>query len=175
MSATSKLVGFSATAEDQGDYAAKQADTDRRRYLMRYVVGALGVAGVICVAAGIRVTLARSATAHEEASPHFGSPVVAAPPATPEPVQARVEPAATAAPVVEPVAPVTAAAPVAPSKVEPSAAQAKVEPSPAHAEAPKHAAPVAAPARAPVAATPAPASHSKVQAHAAGIVHAAPF
>src|SRR5579859_7789472 len=107
MSATSKLVGFPVNTEDESHSTAKQADADRRRYLMRYVVGALGLAGIICMAAGVRLVMARSAGAHEETwKPSL--PAVVAAPATPEPVQKAAEPAVNPAPV--PVAPAAQAA-----------------------------------------------------------------
>src|ERR1700723_216184 len=67
MSATSKLVGFSTTGDDT-DEVGQRVDLGRRRYLMRYVVGALVLAWLICVAAGVRVVMARAAAPQDDVS-----------------------------------------------------------------------------------------------------------
>src|SRR5580692_6379811 len=90
MSATSKLVGFSATTRDDTDEVVRRVDVERRRYLMRYVVGALVLAGLICVAAGVRIAMSRSAAPQNDipvtlATRPALSPPPAAPPAQAEP------------------------------------------------------------------------------------------
>jgi hypothetical protein len=165
MSATSKLVGFSVTSddEDEGKRLEAQADPERRRYLMRYVVVALGLAGVICVAAGIRVAMTKPAPAPEYVRPALAVPPIAdmSRPVTPEPVKPQPEPAVAAVAAAEPAQvttpPTVGAAPAsstpAPRHVAASAPQAAA--APAHAQAP------AAPA------------HPKAPSSA--IIHAAPF
>lgn len=176
MSATSKLVGFSATDERDDNEAAPRGDLGRRRYLMRFVVIALSLAGIICVAAGFRIAKARSAAGQEDAVPALSlRPLVASPP----PAQAEapaVAPAeiaasapvaaATAAPVA--TAPATAAA--SPAAV-PVAAVGAVAATPSKPAA--TATPAPSPARARPAAT--PARPHPAPAPASGIVHAAPF
>src|SRR5271155_3185756 len=101
MSATSKLVGFSGATEQDDDEAAPRVDRGRRRYLMRFVVLALGLAGLICVAAGFRIAKARSAA--EDAVPTLSLRPLAVV-ATPAAPAAQTEPpiAAAAAAVAAP-------------------------------------------------------------------------
>jgi hypothetical protein len=176
MSATSKLVGFSSTAGQDGDEAGQRVDLARRRYLMRYVIGALGVAGVICVAAGVRVVMARSASPQDDAIPTLLShPISLSPPPAAPPAQADpppvVVPAAVAAPPVAAapaaVAPVAAApvaaSPVAAAPLPAAAARAPAKPlaAPALNAAPAHAR--------------APAAAPRPQSHASAIIQSAPF
>jgi hypothetical protein len=178
MSATSKLVGFSATAEQDIDEAGQRVDLERRRYLMRYVVGALGVAGLICVAAGVRVAMARSAPAQDDSIPTLSShpislsPQPAAPSAQAEPAPAPV-PAAPVAAAPVAVAPV-AAAPVAPP---PPAAATPVAATPVPAAGSRSSAkPLASPAaNAAPAHARAAAAAPHPQAHASAIIQSAPF
>jgi hypothetical protein len=73
------------------DSAAVRA---RRRYLMRYVAGAVSLAGIIGLAAIVRMTIARDASA--AGTPHATSAIAAALPvvATPDPQVAVTEPQA---------------------------------------------------------------------------------
>ncbi len=164
MSATSKLVGFSATTDD-GDESAGKGDLDRRRYLMRYVVVALTLAGIICVAAGVRVAMARSAAAQEDnvvrpvSLGSLGAPTTPTPPVQATPPAAQAEPAPAPVVATPAVAPVVAAAAAAPVVVA----------------APMPAKPTRAPSP-PAQARPAAASSpARSQPHASSIVHAAPF
>jgi hypothetical protein len=70
MSST-KLYGDSALKSLDGDDGEQSSagDDQRRRYLMRYVVAVIGLSGTICVAAGVRMALARPGSAHANASP----------------------------------------------------------------------------------------------------------
>jgi translation initiation factor IF-3 len=167
MSATSKLVGFSATTGQNEDEAAPRVDLGRRRYLMRFVVVALGLAGLICVAAGVRIARARSAAAQEDVVPTLSlrplaggaapagqaePPVVVATAAVAAPPEVAAAPApATAAPA----AVVTAPPPVAGAPAKPLAAAAPTQNAP--------------PVR------PRPAAPRPIARPASGIVHAAPF
>jgi hypothetical protein len=171
MSATSKLVGFSATTDDSDESVGK-GDLGRRRYLMRYVVVALTIAGIICVAAGVRVAMARSAAAQEDnvirpvALGSLGAPTPTPPAQAALPAQAT-PPAAQAAPPAEP-APVAAAPAAAPVVAAAAAA-------PVVVAAPTPAKPTRAPSP-PAQARPAAASSpARSQPHASSIVHAAPF
>jgi hypothetical protein len=161
MSATSKLVGFSATEQDEDDDAPR-VDRGRRRYLMRFVVVALGLAGLICVAAGVRIAKTRSAAAQEDAVPALSlRPLaVAAAPAAPA---AQTEPPASVATAAVAVRPEVAAAP---PPLAPAALPAKaMAPASSTQTAPTvHARPAPAPA------APRPQAHP-----ASAIVHAAPF
>jgi hypothetical protein len=185
MSATSKLVGFSSTAGQEGDEAGQRVDLERRRYLMRYVIGALGVAGVICVAAGVRVVMARSASPQDDAIPTLLShPISMNPPPAALPAQAEPQPVVVPAPVeAPPVAALPAAvAPVAAAVAAPQAVAAPVSAAPV-AAAPVSAAAARAPAKslaAPAAnAAPAharaPAAAPRPQSHASAIIQSAPF
>jgi hypothetical protein len=109
------------------DSAAVRA---RRRYLMRYVAGAVSIAGVIGLAAIVRMTLAGDASAAD--TPRMGSAVAASLPIAPPPVVAAVDPLAPpSAPALSadvpapapPAADPPAADPPAPA-AEPSAAAA---------------------------------------------------
>ena len=175
MSATSKLIGFREPVEgdDSPSAALAQDDADRRRYLMRYVVGAVGLAGIICIAAGIRVAAMRANgddAAPPTRAPNVVSPI-AAPPQPPE-VTHHPETAQLAATAVAAEARPVVAAPVPEA---PKQAAARVEepssPPPPVAATPKKVAapPPAAPARAPAPA----AAHP--QARKTAIVHDAPF
>jgi hypothetical protein len=118
------------------DSAAVRA---RRRYLMRYVAGAVTVAGVIGLAAIVRVTMASAAD-----SPRMTSAIAASLP-----------PAVAPEPPADPVPPQPAADPVAP---QPGPAVAADLPSPpAAVEAPPGAAVAAAAVAAPPAAADIPA------------------
>ena len=131
MSATSKLVGFSATTGDETDEVGQRVDVGRRRYLMRYVIGALGLAGLICVAAGVRVAMARSAAPQDDVTATLSThPIALSPPPAAPPAQAEPPAVVTSAPVAAaplaaaPAATVVAAAPIAeaPAAPQPAAA-----------------------------------------------------
>lgn len=165
MSATSKLVGFSTTTRGDTDEVGQRVDVERRRYLMRYVVGALVVAGLICVAAGVRVAMSRSAAPQDDiAAPLAIRPFVLSPPPAAPPAQAEPPAVITGAPVA---APPIAAAPTAetPAAGQPGAAASGVA---AQAAAKPIAAATSAPGtRARAAARP--------QGHASAIIQSAPF
>jgi hypothetical protein len=174
MSATSKFVGFSAASDESGgDAAGKRVADQRRRYLMRYVVVALSVAGIICVAAGVRVVRGRTAAAQDDALP-----VASLRPAIPA---SQAETTKAEPPQAAPPPPVAmAAAPVLPAVAAPQPASAAVggpaqAPAKAPAASPAPALPVAA-AHVHSSTTVAPPSAPRAQPHASStIVHAAPF
>jgi hypothetical protein len=175
MSATSKLVGFSVAGDESGGDAGKQVADQRRRYLMRYVVVALSLAGIICVAAGVRVVRGRSAAAQDDMLP-VASLHPTLPAAPPETMKADQAQAASSPPVA------MAAAPVLPAVAAPQPASAVVaQPAQAPAEAvaasPAPGLPAAAPAAHVHSAPAAPPSAPRAQPHASSstIVHAAPF
>jgi hypothetical protein len=173
MSATSKLVGFSATTGQDDDDAAPRVDLGRRRYLMRFVVVALALAGLICVAAGVRIARARSAAAQEDAVPTLSlrplpvGATPAAPAAQPEP------PLVIAAPVAAPAEVAAAPAPAVPAPAAVVAAPTPVVAAPAKGVAAAPPTQNAPPVRARPA--PAPAAPRPQARPASGIVHAAPF
>jgi hypothetical protein len=145
MSATSKLASFPVTSEDGGGLAGAQPNADRRRYLMRYVVIALALSGLICMAAGIRVAEASYASAREARRP------------------APVEPRSEAAGASEP--PSDSASPVADSPA-PSLGQVTT------VSAPRHAIPVQA---LPAGRAQRPGAAAAWKAHSSRILRSAPF
>jgi len=175
MSATSKLVGFSATTGDDTDEVGQRVDVGRRRYLMRYVVGALGLAGLICVAAAVRVAMARSAAPQDDIIATLSThPIALTPPPVALPAQAEPPPVVIGAPVA--VAPVAAAAVAPASIVEAPAAARPAGVAPAGAARASAKPATAAAASPPLAhARAAAPSSARPQAHASPIIQSAPF
>jgi len=121
MSST-KLYGDSAvTSSDwDDDEPLSVGDEQRRRYLMRYVVAVIGLSTTICVAAGVRMALARPGTAGAGRPPSASilheSPVTPRTPANPG--------SETLAPTASPPEVTSAAAaPVRPAAPQPMAPQ----------------------------------------------------
>lgn len=174
MSATSKFVGFSAASDESGGDVGKQVASQRRRYLMRYVVVALSVAGIICVAAGVRVVRGRSAAAQDDVLP-----LASIQPTMPATLAAQ--PETTKAEHVSPPPVALAAAPGLPAAATPQPASAALAgpaqaPTKAVAASPAPALPVVAAAVHVHSTTAAPPSAPRTQPHASStIVQAAPF
>jgi len=125
MSST-KLYGGSAlkSLDDDDGEQSSAGDDQRRRYLMRYVVAVIGLSGTICVAAGVRMALARPDSAHANASPPTPSIAHESPATLTTPANSAAE-----APSPAPAAPAVlsvAAAPVQKATAQPIAPQTPV-------------------------------------------------
>jgi hypothetical protein len=88
MSSTKLYEDSAVTSSDGDDDTPFSAgDEQRRRYLMRYVLAMVGLSTTICVAAGVRMALARSGTAGAGGPPPASilheSPVTSKTPANP--------------------------------------------------------------------------------------------
>lgn len=156
MSST-KLYDESAMTSSEGDDDERPsaADEARRRYLMRYVVAVIGFSATICLAAGVRMAVARPGSADNASPPasivHESTPVVPTPTnATSEALPPAADPPVLASPA--------AAAPVRPTAAQPVVPQ-------AHAAAPAESLPLGR--------TPRAAPHPK--SHVSGIERRAPF
>ena len=156
MSST-KLYEDSATAsaDRDDDVSSQAADEARRRYLMRYVIAVIGLSSTICLAAGVRMAVARPGNADNASPPasivHESSPVVQ----TPTSSAHEALPLAVDPPV--PSSPATAAS------VRPTAAQ-SIAPQP-HAAAPAEGLPAGR----------TPRTAPRPKSHVSGIEHRAPF
>jgi hypothetical protein len=135
MSST-KVYGDSTVTAFDGDEGERPsaADEGRRRYLMRYVVAVIGVSAMICVAAGVRVAVARPGSADANLAPAV-SLVHESPSILKSPTNSVSE---SPSPTADPPTIASAAAPsvhAAPSAAA-SAAPAAVHTAPAHPIAP---------------------------------------
>jgi hypothetical protein len=144
-----------ASFDRDDDVDSQAADQARRRYLMRYVIAVIGLSATICLAAGVRMAVARPGSADNASPPasivHESAPIVQTPTNSDhEALPLAVDPPVPASPA--------AAASVRPMASPPAAPQ-------AHAAAPADGPPAGRTPRA----APRPKSHVSV------IEHRAPF